>query len=82
MIMGAGAPVRDWGTPGRGQSGLSYLDASLASSGSISLTIDQTAATRASRSAASVLPRSASSWSMASATRWSARPSIEHTVES
>ena len=65
-----------------GQPGLSYPEASRASSGSISLTIDQTAATRASRSAASVFWRSASSRSMASATRRSAPPSIEHTIES
>ena len=58
-----------------------YLDASRASSGSISRTIAQTAAIRAARAAESALLRSASSWSMASATRRRADSSIEHTVE-
>jgi len=47
----------------------------------MALTIDQMAATRASRSAAAVMLRSASSWSMASVTRRSAKKSIEHTIE-
>jgi len=65
-----------------GQSaGLVYLDASRASSGSMSRTIAQTAAIRASRPEESALLRSASSWSMASATRRIADSSIEHTVE-
>jgi hypothetical protein len=57
------------------------LDVSRASSGSISRTMAQTAAIRASRAAASALLRSASSWSMASARRRNADPSIEHTIE-
>ena len=57
------------------------MDVSRASSGSISRTMAQTAAMRASSAAASALLRSASSWSMASARRWSADSSIEHTVE-
>ena len=61
--------------------GSAYLDASRASSGSISRTIAQTAAIRAARTAESALLRSASSWSMASATRRRADSSIEHTVE-
>src|SRR5215467_12348224 len=61
--------------------GLPYLDASRASSGSISRTIAHTAAIRAARSAESALLRSASSWSMASATRRRADPSVEHTIE-
>ena len=61
--------------------GLPYLDASRASSGSISRTMAQTAAMRAARTAESALLRSASSWSMASATRRRADSSIEHTIE-
>jgi len=61
--------------------GLPYLDASRASSGSISRTMAQTAAMRAARAAESALLRSASSWSMASATRRRADSSIEHTIE-
>ena len=57
------------------------MDASRASSGSISRTIAQTAAIRAARAAESALLRSASSWSMASATRRRADSSLEHTVE-
>jgi hypothetical protein len=58
-----------------------YLDASRASSGSISRTIAQTAAIRAAMAAESALVRSASSWSMASARRQRADSSIEHTIE-
>ena len=57
------------------------MDVSRASSGSISRTMAQTAAIRASRAAASALLRSASSWSMASARRRRADSSIEHTIE-
>ena len=57
------------------------MDASRASSGSISRTIAQTAAICAVRAAESALLRSASSWSMASATRRRADSSIEHTSE-
>src|SRR6202042_3348864 len=67
-------PIRQLG-------GFAYLDVSRASSGSISRTMAQTAAIRASRAAASALLRSASSWSMASARRRNADPSIEHTIE-
>ena len=61
--------------------GLAYPAASRASSGSISRTIAQTAAIRASRSEESALLRSLSSRSMASAKRRRANSSIEHTVE-
>src|SRR6266849_2060141 len=58
-----------------------YREASRASSGSMSPTIVQISAIRASRPAESALLRSASSWSIASATRRRADSSIEHTVE-
>src|SRR5579864_8035645 len=58
-----------------------YRETSRASVGSMSPTIAQISAIRASRSAESALLRSASSWSIASATRRRADSSIEHTVE-
>src|SRR5260370_20832485 len=56
-------------------------EASRASAGSMTPTIVQISAIRASRPAESALLRSASSWSIASATRRRADSSIEHTVE-